>query len=38
MEESRVRGLLRLIKHNRITLEDIKDEEYRAEVESRLEE
>ena len=38
LSESRVRGLVRLYNRGRIELEDIKDDDYRKEVESRVSE
>jgi hypothetical protein len=36
MSELKVKALIRLIEHGKIIVEDIKDENYRTEVESRL--
>ena len=38
LSESRVRGLVRLYNRGRIELEDIKDEDYKTEVENRISE
>lgn len=36
MSELKIKALIRLINHGRITVSDIKDPSYKAEVESRL--
>jgi len=38
LSENRIRGLIRLYNRGRIELEDIKDEDYREEVKSRVSE
>lgn len=36
LDEKKIKALIRLIEHGRITTEDIQDPDYKAEVESRL--
>jgi len=36
LSELKINALIRLIEHRKIIVEDIKDENYRTEVESRL--
>ena len=36
LSELKIKALIRLIKHGKITVEDIKDPDYKAEVESRI--
>jgi len=36
LDEKKVKALIRLIEHGKITIDDIKDEEYEAEVEGRI--
>ena len=36
LSELKIKALIRLIKHGRITVEDIKDPSYKAAVESRM--
>jgi len=36
LSESKIKALIRLIEHGRITVEDIKDADYKTEVENRL--
>lgn len=38
LSESKIRALIRLIDHEKITVEDIKDEDYKAEVKSKIKE
>jgi hypothetical protein len=38
LSELKIKALIRLIEHEKITVEDIKDADYKAEVESRLSE
>lgn len=38
LSESKVRGLVRLVNRGRIEIEDIQDEDYKAEVEKRISE
>ena len=36
LSELKIKALIRLIEHGKITVKDIKDPDYQAEVESRL--
>ena len=36
LDEKKVKALIRLIEHNRINIDDIKDADYKTEVENRL--
>lgn len=36
LSEMKIKALIRLIEHEKITVEDIKDADYQAEVENRL--
>jgi len=36
LSELKINALIRLIEHGKITVEDIKDPDYQAEVESRI--
>ncbi len=38
LSENKVRGLIRLVNRGRITPDNIKDEDYKEEVDSRLQE
>ena len=37
LSETKIKGLVRLVKRGRIEVEDISDEDYKEEVENRLE-
>jgi hypothetical protein len=37
LSDTKIRALIRLINHGKITVEDIKDANYQTEVENRLE-
>ena len=36
LSETKIKALIRLIEHERITVDDIKDADYKTEVENRL--
>ncbi|MGM0437503.1 MAG: hypothetical protein ACQEQD_04460 [Bacillota bacterium] len=36
LSETKIKALIRLIEHERITVDDVKDSDYKAEVENKL--